>query len=198
MVKALLETQFDSNIRFKTAVNAIAANELRPQPLGRDKEGNAYWSTLDQKCNLRIYQEHLDEETWRVVATNREELVKLIAILNGNEPVVPNLEGLVDEDSSSNSNNLLLKGEHVLVKQDSNSTSLSDDALLLKKKPQEEIKTENPPEITQKEPPSNENEKVVEESSSEEEEEPPPKPAEKILPQIVSDTYLLEIFLPLA
>uniref|UniRef100_A0A1B0CA83 Putative heterochromatin organization involved in chromatin silencing n=1 Tax=Lutzomyia longipalpis TaxID=7200 RepID=A0A1B0CA83_LUTLO len=199
ILKALLECQFDSNVRFKTAVNGIAANDLRPQPLGRDKEGNAYWSTLDQRCNLRIYQEHLDEETWRVVATSRDELVKLIAILNGNEPIVPNLEGLVDEDSSSNSNGLLLKGEHVLVKQDSNSTSLSDDALLPKKKSQETGKCEAAQEdsnkavndkaetTAMKAEESNEKDATEEESSDEEEmeeykEEKPPEPPEKIPP----------------
>lgn len=38
-----------------------------------------------------------------MVATNRDELVKLIACLKGNELVLPSLVGLVDEDSSSNS-----------------------------------------------------------------------------------------------
>lgn len=65
--------------------------------------GNAYWSTVDDQCNLRIYQEHLDEETWKVVATNRNEMAKLIACLRGNELVLPSLVGIIDEDSSSNS-----------------------------------------------------------------------------------------------
>lgn len=71
--------------------------------MGKDKFGTAYWSTLDEQCNIRIYQEHLDEDTWKVVATSREELVKLISCLKGNELVMPSLVGLVDEDSSSNS-----------------------------------------------------------------------------------------------
>lgn len=58
---------------------------------------------MDEQCNLRIYQEHLDEDTWKVVATSRDELVKLISCLKGNELVMPSLVGLVDEDSSSNS-----------------------------------------------------------------------------------------------
>lgn len=65
--------------------------------------GNAYWSTFDEQCNLRIYQEHLDEEIWKVVATNRDEMAKLISCLKGNELVLPSLVGVVDEDSSSNS-----------------------------------------------------------------------------------------------
>lgn len=52
---------------------------------------------------MRIYQEHLDEETWKIVATNRDEMAKLISSLKGNELVMPSLVGLVDEDSSSNS-----------------------------------------------------------------------------------------------
>lgn len=58
---------------------------------------------MDDQCNMRIYQEHLDEEIWKIVATNRDELVKLISCLKGNELVMPSLVGVVDEDSSSNS-----------------------------------------------------------------------------------------------
>lgn len=76
---------------------------MRSQPLGKDKLGNAYWSAVDDQCNLRIYQEHLDEEIWKVVATNRDEMAKLIACLKGNELVMPSLVGIIDEDSSSNS-----------------------------------------------------------------------------------------------
>lgn len=99
----ILESQFDKNPNFRTSVTAQSATELRSQPLGKDRLGNAYWSTIDDQCNLRIYQEHLDEEIWKVVATNREEMVKLIACLRGNELVMPSLLGIIDEDSSSNS-----------------------------------------------------------------------------------------------
>lgn len=84
-------------------MNALSSNDLRAQPLGRDRFGNSYWSTLDSSCNLQIYQEHLDEETWQVVASTRDELAKLIQRLSGNERIMSSLEGLVDEDSSSNS-----------------------------------------------------------------------------------------------
>lgn len=99
----VLESQFDKNPNFRTIVGAQSATELRGQPLGKDKLGNAYWSTVDAQCNLRIYQEHLDEEIWKVVATNRDEMAKLIACLRGNELVMPSLVGIIDEDSSSNS-----------------------------------------------------------------------------------------------
>lgn len=98
-----MESQFDKNPAFRTVISAQSATDLRSQPLGKDKLGNAYWSTLDEQCNLRIYQEHLDEEIWKVVATNRDEMVKLISCLKGNELVLPSLVGIVDEDSSSNS-----------------------------------------------------------------------------------------------
>lgn len=103
ILKNLLETQFDNNPKFKTAVNLLATSKLRPVALGRDKMGNVYWRTLDAECNIRIYQENQDEESLRIVASNRDELAKLIAVLSGKEPMTPNLAGLVDEDSSSNS-----------------------------------------------------------------------------------------------
>lgn len=104
-----MESQFDKNPNFRTTVCAQSATELRSQPLGKDRLGNAYWSTIDDQCNLRIYQEHLDDEIWKVVATNRDEMVKLIACLRGNELVMPSLLGIIDEDSSSNSNSMLPK-----------------------------------------------------------------------------------------
>lgn len=105
-MQEILENQFEKNPQFRSAIGAQSGNDLRSHPLGKDKLGNAYWSTLDEQCNLRIYQEHLDEEIWKPVASNRDELVKLIACLKGNELVMPSLVGLVDEDSSSNSMSL--------------------------------------------------------------------------------------------
>lgn len=98
-----MECQFERNLKFKSDINLISADELRSQPIGKDKLGNAYWSTMDTNLNLRIYQEHLDEDIWKIVANNRDELVQLIACLKGNDMKMPSLVGLVDEDSSSNS-----------------------------------------------------------------------------------------------
>lgn len=97
----MLESQFERNLKFKTELNLLSAEELRSQPLGKDKLGNAYWSTMDTNLNLRIYQEHLDEDIWKICAHSRDELAKLIACLKGNELVMPSLVGLVDEDSNS-------------------------------------------------------------------------------------------------
>lgn len=77
---------------------------MRSQPIGRDRLGHTYWLTQDGDCNLRIYQEHLDEEIWQVVATNRDEFVNLISRLRGNEVVLPSKDiGEADEDTTSSS-----------------------------------------------------------------------------------------------
>ncbi|CAK9815566.1 Remodeling and spacing factor 1 [Anthophora quadrimaculata] len=97
LLKVLLETQFDLNQKFKNEVNKLAANELRVEPLGRDKTGLAYWCQLDEECNIRVYREDLDEENWELVAKDREGVVNLINTLsNGEVEALP-----INEDSNS-------------------------------------------------------------------------------------------------
>lgn len=60
--------QFDFNPKFKTEINKMTAEELRSQPIGRDKMGHAYWFQCDENCQIRIYKEDPDEETWTLVA----------------------------------------------------------------------------------------------------------------------------------
>lgn len=103
ILKNLLESQFDINVKFKNLVNAKPSIELRKEPFGSDKDGNVYYCQMDEKANIKIYQENTDEETWSVVASNRDELVKLIEELKGHRPIKPILADLIDEDSSSNS-----------------------------------------------------------------------------------------------
>ncbi|XP_011152130.1 uncharacterized protein LOC105190847 isoform X2 [Harpegnathos saltator] len=97
LLKVLLETQFDLNQKFKNEVNKLAADELRVEPLGRDKSGLAYWCQLDEECNIRVYREDLDEENWELVAKDREGVVDLINTLsNGEAGAIP-----INEDSNS-------------------------------------------------------------------------------------------------
>lgn len=104
VLKEIMECQFERNIKFKADVNLVGADELRSQPIGKDSFGNSYWSMTDEHLNLRIYQEHLDEDIWKMVAHDRDELVQLIGCLKGNDMrIMPSAISVVDEDSSSNS-----------------------------------------------------------------------------------------------
>ncbi|XP_053388432.1 remodeling and spacing factor 1-like, partial [Mercenaria mercenaria] len=70
LLKNLMESQFDCNNKFKDKVNEIAIDEMRFQPVGRDKDGMAYWYFLDKELNLRVYREHqddVDSESWELV-----------------------------------------------------------------------------------------------------------------------------------
>ncbi|KAL7048760.1 hypothetical protein ACKWTF_003481 [Chironomus riparius] len=103
ILKNLLEMQFDVNVKFKNIVNSLPSQKLRLEPFGRDKEGNVYYCHVDEKANVKVYQENTDEETWSVVANNRDELAQLIEELKGHKPIRPFPKDLIDEDSSSNS-----------------------------------------------------------------------------------------------
>ena len=46
MLQNLFETQFDCNNKFKEKINEKSAQDLRSLPLGRDKDGLAYWYIL--------------------------------------------------------------------------------------------------------------------------------------------------------
>lgn len=103
VLKALLEFQFDANVKFKNAINLAQANDLRGTPIGKDEFGNAYWYFIDDKCNIFIYEENSDDETWRLVASNREEFVQLIQRLKDRVPLAPPSDDIIDEEDSSNS-----------------------------------------------------------------------------------------------
>lgn len=60
--------QFDYNSKFKNEINKLSAAELRTQPLGRDRMGHIYWFQSDNSCQVRVYKEDPDEETWTLVA----------------------------------------------------------------------------------------------------------------------------------
>ena len=48
----LLEKQFDQNSTFKEKINKIAPEDMRFQPIGRDRNGLAYWYML--VCNTAL------------------------------------------------------------------------------------------------------------------------------------------------
>ncbi|KAG5892695.1 hypothetical protein JTB14_011155 [Gonioctena quinquepunctata] len=78
VLKELLEMQFDCHVKFKNEVNKLSANDLRSQPLGKDKTGHAYWFQSDENYQIRVYKENLDDETWTLIAKDRESLISLI------------------------------------------------------------------------------------------------------------------------
>lgn len=84
-----------------------SAESLRLNPIGKDRLGHTYWLTKDNDCNVHIYQEHLDEEIWRVVAKNRTEFVNLIQNLKNNEKIMAAegtsvIEGEEEDDDVTN------------------------------------------------------------------------------------------------
>lgn len=152
IIKNLLESQFDVNAKFKNTINAKLSNELRLEPFGKDKDGNVYYCQIDERANIKIYQENLDEETWSVVATNRDELVKLIDELKGLRPIRPLPKDLIDEDSSSNSRpsekeeikiEAKAEAEQELYNCDANAEFPLKQTIRLVKKPDAEVKDED-------------------------------------------------------
>ncbi|KAG1663682.1 Remodeling and spacing factor 1 [Nymphon striatum] len=68
LLKNLLESQFETNSKFKTELNKIPAEGLRIDPLGRDIQGHSYWMQIDEEYNLRMYREVPEEEnTWKLI-----------------------------------------------------------------------------------------------------------------------------------
>lgn len=103
ILKELLESQFEKNGKFKAEMLNLKADSLRSDPIGRDRLGYSYWFTQDKDCNVRVYQEHLDENSWKIVASNREEFVNLINRLKANEMVSSIGIGSIDEESTASS-----------------------------------------------------------------------------------------------
>lgn len=101
VLKALVESQFDRNVKFKSYINGIAAQELRAEPVGRDMLGNIYWCIMDKYSNIRIFRENPDDESWIVVASNRDEMVRLIEKLCSNDADIFSVKSPIDEDSCS-------------------------------------------------------------------------------------------------
>ncbi|KRT80721.1 PHD finger motif containing protein [Oryctes borbonicus] len=101
ILKELLEMQFDYNQKFKNEINKMSATELRTQPLGRDRMGRAYWFQCDESCQIRVYKDDPDDETWSLVARDRDGLVSLITQLGNGDTTKSSSEPVSNEDSNS-------------------------------------------------------------------------------------------------
>ncbi|XP_026865168.2 remodeling and spacing factor 1 isoform X1 [Electrophorus electricus] len=96
ILKYLCECQFDDNLKFKTAVNEEDPEQMRLQPIGRDKEGLLYWFQLDQDQNVRVYveeQDDLDGSSWRCIVRTRNDLADILELLKAKiEPAIKDQE----------------------------------------------------------------------------------------------------------
>uniref|UniRef100_A0A667YC53 Remodeling and spacing factor 1b, tandem duplicate 1 n=1 Tax=Myripristis murdjan TaxID=586833 RepID=A0A667YC53_9TELE len=84
ILKYLCESQFDENVKFKTAINEEDPDKMRLQPIGRDKDGQMYWFQLDQDNNVRVYieeQDDLDGSSWKCIVRDRNDLAEILALL---------------------------------------------------------------------------------------------------------------------
>jgi len=82
ILKNLLETQFDHNQGFKTALLEKQSFEVRSQPFGRDRSGASYWLFMDSECFIRLFRENIDDDqSWINIAKDKDELENIIKIL---------------------------------------------------------------------------------------------------------------------
>ncbi|XP_036441284.1 LOW QUALITY PROTEIN: remodeling and spacing factor 1 [Colossoma macropomum] len=104
ILKYLCECQFDDNLKFKTAVNEEDPDQMRLQPIGRDREGLLYWFQLDQDQNVRVYveeQDDLDGSSWRCIVRTRNDLADILEGLKAK--IDPPLTDQEQQDGTSGS-----------------------------------------------------------------------------------------------
>ncbi|CAH1176306.1 unnamed protein product [Phaedon cochleariae] len=129
-LKELLEMQFDYNVKFKNDVNKLSSTELRSLPLGRDKAGHAYWFHSDENYQIRVYKEDIDEETWTLIAKDRESLVSLINKLGDGDYKVSS-DSAANEDSNSLSEKPILDtGQITDCKNDTDAKDTADNGMI--------------------------------------------------------------------
>nr|XP_023013734.1 remodeling and spacing factor 1 [Leptinotarsa decemlineata] len=116
VLKELLEMQFDYHVKFKNEVNRLTADDLRSKPLGHDKEGHLYWFHSDDNYQIRVYKEDLDEESWTLIAKDREGLVSLIDNLSNGEEKYK--VGASNEESKSLENPVIDTGQKESTEQE--------------------------------------------------------------------------------
>uniref|UniRef100_F1KRZ9 Remodeling and spacing factor 1 n=2 Tax=Ascaris TaxID=6251 RepID=F1KRZ9_ASCSU len=82
VLKALCESQFDHNIKFKeNLMNSSKASDLRLLPVGFDRDGLAYWYQQDAELSIRVYCEEEDDHSggsWNLIAKSKDELEALV------------------------------------------------------------------------------------------------------------------------
>uniref|UniRef100_A0A914ZF67 PHD-type domain-containing protein n=1 Tax=Parascaris univalens TaxID=6257 RepID=A0A914ZF67_PARUN len=82
VLKALCESQFDHNIKFKDNImTSSKASDLRLLPVGFDKDGLAYWYQQDAELSIRVYCEEEDDHSggsWNLIAKSKDELEALV------------------------------------------------------------------------------------------------------------------------
>ncbi|CAL1542884.1 unnamed protein product [Lymnaea stagnalis] len=106
ILKNLMECQFDCNIKFKEKVNESNAEDMRFLPIGRDKNGQAYWYFLDKDMNLLVYKEEQDDEeadTWQLVCSDRQDLANLVNTLQNDTSLNPKEEDKISTSGSRSS-----------------------------------------------------------------------------------------------
>uniref|UniRef100_A0A915EI48 PHD-type domain-containing protein n=1 Tax=Ditylenchus dipsaci TaxID=166011 RepID=A0A915EI48_9BILA len=85
MLKALCESQFDCNVKFKENLfNTFQTNEIRISPIGVDLNGLSYYYQQDCELNIRVYTVEPDDQsggTWTLKAKSKAELAFLIDLL---------------------------------------------------------------------------------------------------------------------
>eukprot|EP00794_Sanderia_malayensis_P010905 gene10905-12064_t len=97
LLKALCEVHFDENPRFKTHftdeyIKTDNIDGLRLQPFGRDISGKMIWFQQDHVAGFRVYsveEDDADGNTWKLIASNTEELDKLVDKLKRRAEVNP-------------------------------------------------------------------------------------------------------------
>uniref|UniRef100_A0A3B3HF14 Remodeling and spacing factor 1b, tandem duplicate 1 n=1 Tax=Oryzias latipes TaxID=8090 RepID=A0A3B3HF14_ORYLA len=85
ILKFLCESQFDENVKFKTAINDEDPDKMRLQPIGRDKDGQMYWYQQDQDNNVRLYieeQDDLDGASWKCIVRRVGKRMSKLVPLN--------------------------------------------------------------------------------------------------------------------
>ncbi|XP_072180513.1 uncharacterized protein [Diadema setosum] len=104
ILKYLCDSQFDEKSKFKAAVNEMDPEQMRVQPIGRDKMGLVYWYQKDHDANIRVYREEqddMDSSTWEMVSQDRDDLAGLLAVLRKGSNKLNPLELKTDDSEST-------------------------------------------------------------------------------------------------